>query len=89
MTNSEFRKLIKDFGIIGRDIFATGASKAADKARPNQGQLDSIDQEAPSNQWIGADGKTHGTNETPELQMKGPGGSQVRYNPKDAPGNAQ
>jgi len=89
ITNSEFRKILNDLGFVGRDIFATTASKAADKARPNQDQLDQIDQEAPSKQWIGADGKKLGPNDTPELQMKGPDGSEVRYNPKDAPSNAK
>ena len=79
----------KDLGFVGRDIFATTASKAADKARPSQQQLDQVDQEAPSKQWVGADGKTLGPNETPDLQFKAADGSQVRYNPKDAPGNAQ
>ncbi|WWC93737.1 hypothetical protein V866_000573 [Kwoniella sp. B9012] len=89
LTNSEARKLLSDFGIIGRDIFATGAAKVADKARPNQEQLDSVDQEAPSKEWIGADGKRLGPNDTPELQVKGPDGAQVRYNPKDDPRSAK
>ena len=89
ITNSEFRKILGDLGIVGRDIFATTAAKAAEKARPDQDQLDQVDKEAPSKQWIGADGKTHGTQETPELQVKGPGGQQVRYHPKDAPGDAK
>jgi len=88
ITNSEFRKIFNDLGLVGRDIFATTASKAAEKARPNQDQLDQIDQEAPSKQWIGADGQRLGTNDTPDVQVRGPGGSQVRYNPKDAPGDA-
>jgi S-adenosylmethionine hydrolase len=89
ITNSEVRKIAKDLGFVGRDIFATGAAKAADKARPTQQQLDQIDKEAPSKQWIGADGKKLGPNETPDVQVKAADGSQVRYNPKDAPGNAQ
>ncbi|WVR07478.1 hypothetical protein IAU60_004520 [Kwoniella sp. DSM 27419] len=88
LTNSEARKLLSDFGIIGRDIFASAAAKAADKARPDQEQLDKVDQEAPSNQWIGADGKRLGPNETPEVQVKGPDGSHVTYNPKDDPRDA-
>ncbi|WRT68357.1 uncharacterized protein IL334_005333 [Kwoniella shivajii] len=89
LTNSEARKLLNDFGIIGRDIFATGAAKAADKARPNQEQLDNVDQEAPSKEWIGADGKRLGPNDTPELQVKGPNGAQISYNPKDDPRDAK
>lgn len=89
VTNAEVRKLAKDLGFVGRDIFATTAAKAADKARPSRDQLDQVDREAPSKQWVGADGKTLGTNDTPELQVKGPGGAEVRYNPKDAPSQAQ
>jgi hypothetical protein len=89
VTNAEVRKLAKDLGFVGRDIFASTASRAADKARPSESQLNQIDKEAPSKQWVGADGKTLGPNDTPELQMKGPDGAQVRYNPKDAPGSAK
>ncbi|OWT39064.1 hypothetical protein C362_03228 [Cryptococcus neoformans Bt1] len=89
LTNSEARKLLKDFGIVGRDIFATAATKAADKSRPSQEKLDSVDQEAPSHEWIGADGKRLGPNETPDIQIKGPGGTQARYHPRDDPRDAQ
>lgn len=89
LTNSEARKLLKDFGIVGRDIFATAATKAADKSRPSQEKLDSVDQEAPSHEWIGADGKRLGPNETPDIQLKGPKGTQARYHPRDDPRDAQ
>ena len=89
ITNSEARKLLNDLGLIGRDLFATAATKAAEKARPDQQQLDQVDQEAPSKQWIGADGQKLGTNDTPDVKLKGPGGSEVRYHPKDDPKNAQ
>lgn len=80
---------MNDLGLVGRDIFATGAAKAAEKVRPSSEQLDQIDQEAPSKQWIGPDGRKLGPNETPELQLKGPNGSEIRYNPKDDPRHAQ
>jgi len=89
ITNSEFRKILNDLGFVGRDIFATTAAKAADKARPNQDQLDQVDQEAPSKQWIGADGQKLGTQDTPDVAVKGPDGAEVRYHPKDAPSNAK
>jgi hypothetical protein len=89
ITNSEFRKILSDFGIVGRDVFATAAAKAADKARPTQEQLDQVDQEAPSKQWIGADGQKLGPNETPDVAIKGPDGAEVKYNPKDAPSDAK
>lgn len=89
ITNSEFRKILNDLGFVGRDIFATAASKAADKARPEQHQLDQVDQEAPSKQWIGADGQKLGTQDTPDVAIKGPDGAEVRYHPKDAPSDAK
>jgi len=89
ITNSEFRKILQDLGFVGRDIFASNAAKAAEKARPDQEQLDQIDKEAPSKQWIGADGQKLGTQETPDVALKGPDGSEVRYHPKDAPSDAK
>jgi hypothetical protein len=41
-TNSEVRKLLKDIGLLGRDIAADAAVKAADKARPSEHQLNQI-----------------------------------------------
>lgn len=49
-TNSEFRKLLKDVGILGRDVAADAAAKAADAARPSEEQLNQVDETAPSNQ---------------------------------------
>ena len=48
ITNSEARKLVSDLGIIGRDVFASGAVKVAEKVKPDQAALDRADQEAPS-----------------------------------------
>lgn len=89
LTNGEVRKLVKDLGIVGRDMFATGAVKAADAARPNTDQLNQIDQPAADRTWVGPDGQTLGPNDSPTLAMKTADGSQVRYDPKDAPGQAQ
>jgi len=89
ITNSEARKIISDLGTIGRDVFASGAVKVAEKVRPDQEALDKADQEAPSKEWIGPDGKRLGPNDTPELQVKGPKGSEIRYNPKDDPRDAK
>lgn len=49
-TNSEFRKLLKDVGILGRDVAADAATKAANAARPSEEQLRQVDETAPSNQ---------------------------------------
>ncbi|GAA5978322.1 hypothetical protein JCM10908_004313 [Rhodotorula pacifica] len=56
-TNSEARKLLKDIGILGRDIAADGAAKVAEVARPDEDQLRQIDEPAPSNQWVGPNGE--------------------------------
>lgn len=58
-TNSEARKLLKDFGILGRDVLADAAVKAADVARPSEDELARADEPAPSNQWVGPDGQVH------------------------------
>lgn len=89
LTNGEVRKLVQDFGVIGRDMFATAAEKASRAARPNQEQLSQVDQPAAKNTWIGADGQQLGLNETPHLGATAADGSKVRYNPKDDPSQAQ
>lgn len=88
-TNSEARKLLSDFGFVARDIFATGAAKVADKAKPSEQQLNQIDKSAPSGEWISADGQKVGKNTTPELQIKGPNGTEFRAHPKDDPRDAR
>lgn len=83
-TNSEARKLLSDFGIIGRDLFARGAAKAADRARPTDDQLAHVDDAAPSDQWKSADGKIVGPGETPVLQAKNPvGGGDIQHHPHE------
>jgi hypothetical protein len=39
LTNSEARKLVSDLTFIARDLFATGAVKAAEKAKPDPESL--------------------------------------------------
>ncbi|GAA5960221.1 hypothetical protein JCM21900_000554 [Sporobolomyces salmonicolor] len=58
-TNSEARKLLKDVGLLGRDIAADAAVKAAEVARPDEEALRSVDEPAPSNQWVGPNGEVH------------------------------
>ncbi len=87
-TNSEARKLLSDFGYIARDMFASGAAKAADRVRPDQEKLDQVDKTAPSGQFVSEDGRTVGKDETPVLHVQGPSGTEVRMNPKDDPRNA-
>lgn len=63
LTNSEARKLLSDASLIGRDLFARGASKAAESARPAPEQLARVDDAAPSDEFIGPNGTTHGPND--------------------------
>src|ERR1700689_5150194 len=39
LTNSEARKLLSDFGLIGRDLLARSATKVAEALRPDEEQL--------------------------------------------------
>lgn len=67
-TNTEIRKLLTDSKVIGQDLFADAASKAADLARPNEEKLAKIDESAPEG-WKSKDGRIVGTDETPEYDM--------------------
>lgn len=46
LSNGEVRKLVKDAGVVGRQLFATGASRAADRAAPSDEQLQQVDSTA-------------------------------------------
>ncbi|GAA6030366.1 hypothetical protein JCM8097_009074 [Rhodosporidiobolus ruineniae] len=56
-TNAEARKLLKDVGLLARDVAADGAVKAAEVARPDEERLRQVDEPAPSNQWVGPNGE--------------------------------
>lgn len=51
LRNGELRKIIQDFGYIGRYMFADGAAKAAELARPDEERLASVDKPAPDNEF--------------------------------------
>ncbi|KDN53599.1 hypothetical protein K437DRAFT_241804 [Tilletiaria anomala UBC 951] len=51
LRNGELRKLFNDFALIGRDVFADAASKAADIARPEEEKLAKVDHPAPDNHF--------------------------------------
>lgn len=61
-TNSEARKLLKDIGLLARDVAADAATHAADLARPDEERLRQIDEPAPSNQWVGPNGEVRDHN---------------------------
>ncbi|TRM64226.1 hypothetical protein BD626DRAFT_429803 [Schizophyllum amplum] len=52
LTNSEVRKLLSDFAVIGRDVLAKGASEAAGKLRPTEDQLAKVDEPAPEGEFM-------------------------------------
>ncbi|RMY77753.1 hypothetical protein D0863_01095 [Hortaea werneckii] len=51
LTNGQFRKLLSDVTVLLRDIAADTAQKTADKARPNEEQMNQIDVPAEDNTW--------------------------------------
>lgn len=77
-TNSEVRKILSDFSVIGRDILARTASHAAETVRPNQDALTNIDRPAPLDQFETAGGP----NGTPVAELNAPGSdTAVRHHP--------
>ncbi|KAJ2922652.1 hypothetical protein H1R20_g14446, partial [Candolleomyces eurysporus] len=71
LTNSEVRKLLSDFALIGRDLISIGASKTSTLIAPHPDKLAEVDRPAPHDQWVTEGGRVVGTNETPVLQLKG------------------
>ncbi|KAJ7651060.1 hypothetical protein FB45DRAFT_30202 [Roridomyces roridus] len=55
LTNGEMRKLITDAGILGRDLLAQGASKAAQSIAPDAEQLRQADEAAPHDHFHAED----------------------------------
>ncbi|KAG1727557.1 uncharacterized protein EDB91DRAFT_1315896 [Suillus paluster] len=77
LTNSEVRKLLSDFSVIGRDLLAMGASKAAEKLRPGEEELAHVNEAAPQDEFVTKGGRKVGSGETPVLEAKVPGTSTV------------
>ncbi|KAF7974468.1 hypothetical protein HWV62_12112 [Athelia sp. TMB] len=81
LTNSEVRKLLSGFSLIGRDLLARGAATAADGLRPDQ---EALANSAPNGQFITEGGCVAGPNETPVLEARVPGTDHtVTQHPKD------
>ncbi|EGG07712.1 uncharacterized protein MELLADRAFT_48043 [Melampsora larici-populina 98AG31] len=55
-TSSETRKLLKDIGILARDVVADAAVKVAENTRPGEEELRQVDEAAPADEWVGPDG---------------------------------
>jgi len=84
LTNSEVRKLLSDFSLIGRDLLARGASKAADILRADQEALVHVDETVPQGQFVTEGGHKVGPTETPVPEAKVPGvGHAVAQHPED------
>lgn len=73
LTNSEARKLLSDFSVIGRDLLSKSASKAADMLAPDEEKLRRADETAPNDQFITEGGRPAGPGETPVLEARLPG----------------
>ncbi|KIY52213.1 hypothetical protein FISHEDRAFT_35804 [Fistulina hepatica ATCC 64428] len=73
LTNSEVRKLLSDFGLIGRDLLSKGASKAAEALAPSPERLAQVDHSGPPDQFKSKDGEVEGLNRTPPLELPVPG----------------
>ncbi|KAG2072936.1 hypothetical protein BDR04DRAFT_1095721 [Suillus decipiens] len=69
LTNSEVRKLVSDFSIIGRDILA----RSAESLRPAEEELAHIDEAAPQDEFVTKGGRKASPSEIPVLEAKIPG----------------
>lgn len=88
LTNAEVRKLLSDFSVIGRDLMSRGAMKVAEKTRPDEERLRSVDDTAPNDTFYTEGGRTAGPDETPVLEANIPGvGATVKHHPRQ--GDAQ
>lgn len=82
-TNSEVRKLLSDFSLIGRDLLARSAAHAAESVRPHPDALAGVDRPAPNDQFQTAGGRQVGPDETPVLEANVPGtDTTLRHHPK-------
>ena len=72
LTNSEVRKLLSDFSVIGRDLLAKGASRTAEALRPSEEALAHVDKPAPKGEFVAAGGRRVSTGETPVLDVNIP-----------------
>ncbi|KAI0311876.1 hypothetical protein OF83DRAFT_1068125 [Amylostereum chailletii] len=95
-TNSEARKLLSDFSVLGRDVLARTVTHAADAIRPDQDALANVDQSAPADQFDSAGNRKAGPNETPVAELNIPGvngsiqhhpeqGTQIHHNGQQVP----
>jgi hypothetical protein len=84
LTNSEARKLLSDFGVIGRDLLARGAVKVSENLRPDEDQLAKVDHTAPQDHFVTEGGRATGPGEKPVLETRLPFDTTFKHDP-DAP----
>lgn len=81
LTNSEARKLLSDFGVLGRDLLARGAVKVAENIRPDQERLSKVNHSAPQDQFVTEGGRKAGPGEKPVLEANLPFDTTVKHDP--------
>lgn len=80
-TNSEVRKLLSDFSVLGRDVLARGDEHAAGMLRPDQVRLQQVYQ-APAVHFVTQGSRAVGPGETPVAEAFNPGvNGVVRHHP--------
>jgi hypothetical protein len=52
LTNSEIRKLLSDFSIIGRDLLSKGTHKIAEAIAPKEDELAHVDEAGPQDKFV-------------------------------------
>ncbi|KAF8805918.1 hypothetical protein BYT27DRAFT_7191832 [Phlegmacium glaucopus] len=84
LTNSEVRKLLSDFSVIGADLLSKGAAHLARTIAPTDEQLRNVDQSGPDDEFITAGGRPAGPGETPVPELSVPGTSKtLQRHPKE------
>ncbi|KAK2464849.1 hypothetical protein APHAL10511_003148 [Amanita phalloides] len=73
LTNSEIRKLLSDFSIIGRDLLAKGTHKIAGVIAPKGEELAHVDESTPGDRFVSEGGRPVGPNAAPVLDVNIPG----------------
>lgn len=88
LTNSEARKLLSDFSLIGRDLLAKTAVKAAEMVGPDEERLRQVDRTGPDSQFVTAGGRQVGMDETPVPEINVPGTDyRVQQHPREPLGH--
>ena len=84
LTNSEARKLLSDFGVIGRDLLARGAAKVSERLRPDEEELAKVNHSSPQDQFVTEGGRATGPEEKPVFDANLPFDTKFKHDP-DAP----